>query len=404
MSQPFDVVVVGAGLVGLSTAHALLQARPGLAVVVLEKEAGVARHQSGHNSGVLHSGLYYRPGSAKASYAVRGIAATAEFADAHGVAHATTGKLVVATSPEQLPRLEALAARGVANGVPLRRLDAAAAREIEPEVSAVAALRVDSTGLCDFPALADALAVEVLRAGGQVLTSHPVTGLREVPGGLDVLTDGIAVRAKVLVNCAGLFSDRVALMQPGVDDVPVRIVPFRGEYAELVPRQAERVRGLVYPVPDPALPFLGVHLTRGLDGSVHVGPNAVPALAREGYRWGRISARDTAASLRWPGSWRMARGMVGTGVGEITRSLSARRFAAEVARMLPGVRAEHLRPGGAGVRAQAVDRNGALVDDFLILARGNAVHVLNAPSPGATACLPIGADVAERALAVLDGR
>ncbi len=404
MSQLFDVVVIGAGLVGLSTAHSLLQARPGLAVAVLEKEAGVARHQSGHNSGVLHSGLYYRPGSAKATYAARGLAAVAEFADAHAVAHATTGKLVVATDAGQLQRLDALAERGVANGVPLRRLDAAQARDVEPEIPAVAALWVERTGLCDFPALADALALEVLRAGGQVLTRHPVTGLREVPGGMDVLTDGMAVRTRVLVNCAGLFSDRVALMQPDVTEVPVRIVPFRGEYAELVAEQAERVRGLVYPVPDPALPFLGVHLTRGLDATVRVGPNAVPALAREGYRWGRVSARDTVASLRWPGVWRLARGMAGTGLGEISRSLSRRRFAAEVGRMLPGVRAEHLRPGGAGVRAQAVDRTGALVEDFLVLRRGPAVHVLNAPSPGATACLPIGADVSARALAVLDAR
>lgn len=400
MDERYDVIVAGAGLIGLATAYAVLQARPGTRLAVLEKEPAVASHQSGRNSGVIHSGLYYRPGSAKASYAVRGAEATLRFCAEHDVPARRTGKLVVAVTPAELPALGVLEERGGANGVPVRRLDAAEAKEFEPDVACVAALHVASTGVCDYPAMARALAAEIARLGGSVRLATPLTGLHAAGGDLTVTTTTEVLRTRVLVNCAGLQADRVARLQPGAD-VPVRIVPFRGEYAELGPAAAARVRGLVYPVPDPALPFLGVHLTRGVDGVVHAGPNAVPALAREGYSWGRVSAAELADTLAWPGAWRLARGYARTGVAEVRRSLSKRRFAAEVARLLPGVTAADLRPAPAGVRAQAVDRQGRLVDDFLVVEHGPAVHVLNAPSPAATACLPIGEDVARRALARL---
>ncbi len=391
-----DVLVIGGGIVGLSTAYAITRAAPGTRVTVLEKEQGPARHQTGRNSGVIHSGIYYRPGSLKARYAVRGAAEMVKFCAEYGIAHAVTGKLIVATGREELPRLHALVQRGRENGIPVRELGPAQIEEYEPEVRGLAAIHVGTTGICDFTAvarqLADASGAEI-RYG-----SRAVRVDRRPELGVAVRTGrGEVVRARVLVNCAGLYCDEVARLTG--DEPGVRIVPFRGEYHELA--RPELVRGLVYPVPDPAFPFLGVHLTRGIDGGVHIGPNAVPALAREGYGWGVVRPRELAGTLGWPGSWRIARRHWRYGSGELRRSVSKAAFTRAVRRLMPGVREEDLVPAAAGVRAQAVLRDGTLVDDFLIREGARTVHVLNAPSPAATASLPIGREVARRALGAL---
>ncbi|MEU1222666.1 L-2-hydroxyglutarate oxidase [Streptomyces microflavus] len=390
-----DVLVIGGGIVGLSTAYALQRAAPGTRVTVLEKEHGPARHQTGRNSGVIHSGIYYRPGSLKARYALRGSAELADFCAEHGIAHATTGKLIVATERSELPRLHGLVQRGREHGLPVRELGPAQIAEYEPEVRGLAAIRVATTGVCDFTAVATRFATEVAAAGGVVRYGAEVTAIDRRPWGVAVRTaDGLVVRARTLVNCAGLHCDRVARLAG--DDPGVRIVPFRGEYYELA--RPELVRGLVYPVPDPAFPFLGVHLTRGFDGSVHVGPNAVPALAREGYGWPVVRPAELLFTLSWPGTWTIARRHWRYGAGEVHRSLSRTAFTRAVRRLLPAVTEHDLRPSPAGVRAQAVLKDGTLVDDFLIREAPHTVHVLNAPSPAATACLPIGREVARRAL------
>ncbi|MEV1052539.1 L-2-hydroxyglutarate oxidase [Streptomyces sp. NPDC059017] len=395
-----DVLVIGGGIIGLSTAHALTRAAPGTSVVVLEKEQGPARHQTGRNSGVIHSGIYYRPGSLKARFAVRGAAETVKFCAEYGIPHDVTGKLIVATAREELPRLHALVQRGRENGIPVRELGPAQIAEYEPEVGGVAAIHVGTTGVCDFGAVAAQLAEVSAASGAEVRYGEEVRLVDRRPWGVAVRTStGRIVRARTLVNCAGLHCDRVAELageRPGM-----RIVPFRGEYYELA--RPELVRGLVYPVPDPAFPFLGVHLTRGIEGGVHVGPNAVPALAREGYGWSTVRPGELAATLAWPGSWRIARRHWRYGAGELHRSLSKRAFTTAVRRLLPAVAEDDLRPVAAGVRAQAVLRDGTLVDDFMIKESPRAVHVLNAPSPAATASLPIGREVARRALAHLAG-
>lgn len=395
------MLVVGAGIVGLSTAYALTRARPGLRVAVLEKETGPARHQTGRNSGVTHSGVYYRPGSLKARYAVRGAREMADFCAEHGIAHRQTGKLIVATDRTELPRLHALAQRGRRNGIPVRELGRTQISEFEPHVEGLGALRVETTGVCDFPAVCERLALLVGEAGAEARYGCEVRAVdRRVGRGVAVrLGSGEVLRARALVNCAGLQSDRLAVLAG--DGASARIVPFRGEYYELPAGRAELVRGLVYPVPDPAFPFLGVHLTKGVDGRVHLGPNAVPALAREGYDWRTASAGDLAVSLRWPGAWRLARRHWRYGAGELRRSLSRAAFTEAVRRLLPEVTESDLVPAPAGVRAQAVLRDGGLVDDFLIEERPHTVHVLNAPSPAATASLPIGRAVADRVLAQL---
>ncbi|MFF4827033.1 L-2-hydroxyglutarate oxidase [Streptomyces sp. NPDC001312] len=392
-----DVLVIGGGIVGLSTAYAITRAAPGTRVTVLEKEQGPARHQTGRNSGVIHSGIYYRPGSLKARYAAGGAAEMVKFCAEYGIAHEVTGKLIVATGREELPRLHALVQRGRENGIPVRELGPAQIEEYEPEVRGLAAIHVGTTGICDFTAVARQLAEA---SGAEIRYGARVVRVDRRPElGVAVLTGrGDVVRARVLVNCAGLYCDEVARLTG--DEPGVRIVPLRGEYYELA--RPELVRRLVYPVPDPAFPFLGVHLTRGVDGGVHIGPNAVPALAREGYGWGVVRPRELAGTLGWPGSWRLARRHWRYGAGELRRSVSKAAFTQAVRRLMPEVREEDLVPAAAGVRAQAVLRDGTLVDDFLIREGARAVHVLNAPSPAATASLPIGREVARRALAALE--
>ncbi|MFI9270283.1 L-2-hydroxyglutarate oxidase [Kitasatospora sp. NPDC052896] len=407
MAYDYDVLVVGGGIVGLATAYALTGERPGLRIGVLEKETAPARHQTGRNSGVIHSGVYYRPGSLKARYATEGAAALVEFCRAQQLPHRVTGKLIVATRPDELPRLAALADRGRANGIPVEELTPAGIRVHEPEVAGLAGLRVATTGICDFAEVARRYAELAEARGAELRTGSELRAIVRRPDGVTVRTGTGELRCAVLVNCAGLQSDRVARLAG--DDPGARIVPFRGEYYELAPDRRDLVRGLVYPVPDPAFPFLGVHLTRGVHGDVHVGPNAVPALAREGYDWRTVRLGDLADTLRFPGSWRLARRHWRYGCGELHRSLSKRAFTAAVRRLLPAVRPEDLVRAGAGVRAQAVARDGSLLDDFAFAGFDPAdptsprrlVHVLNAPSPAATASLPIGREVARRALAAL---
>ncbi|WP_221348971.1 L-2-hydroxyglutarate oxidase [Streptomyces beigongshangae] len=396
VSYDCDVLVIGGGIVGLSTAYAITHAAPGTRVTVLEKEPGPARHQTGRNSGVIHSGVYYRPGSLKARFAVRGAAEMVKFCAEYDIPHAVTGKLIVATERDELPRLHALVQRGRENGIPVRELGAAQIGAYEPEVRGLAAIHVATTGVCDFSAVTRRLAEA---SGARIRYGTKAVSIDRRPDlGVAVRTDdGTVVRARVLVNCAGLHCDGIARLTG--DEPRVRIIPFRGEYYTLA--RPELVRGLVYPVPDPAFPFLGVHLTRGIDGSVHIGPNAVPALAREGYDWRTVRPRELGATLAWPGSWHLARRHWRYGGGELHRSLSKAAFTRAVRRLLPAATPDDLVPSPAGVRAQAVLRDGTLVDDFLIQEGPRTVHVLNAPSPAATASLPIGREVARRALRAL---
>ena len=394
-----DVVVVGGGILGLATAHALIRRLPGISVVVLEKENTVAAHQTGHNSGVIHAGLYYPPGSLKASLAVRGGERLVDFCADHGIAHDRCGKLVVATSDDQRTRLTALAERARANGVPVTELTPEAAAEHEPHVSCVAALHVPSTGRADFAAVARTLAELVTAAGGEVRTGVRAGRATTTAEGWLIDTPNGPFRSRFLVGCAGLHADRVAQRSGARPDA--RILPFRGEYLNVTGQSAGLVQGLVYPVPDPRFPFLGVHLTRSLDGQVHAGPNAVLALAREGYSWFDISPRDMASTLAWPGTARLLSRYWRPGLDEMIRSLSHNRFMTAARLLVPSLDAADVCRAPAGVRAQAVDRDGTLLDDFHLLDGDRSLHVLNAPSPAATASLEIGTLVADRVVAGL---
>lgn len=410
MRYDCDVLIIGAGIIGLATAYALTRAAPGRHVVVLEKESGPARHQSGRNSGVVHSGVYYRPGSLKARFATRGAAELAAFCAQQGLPHATTGKLIVATRQDELPRLHALAQRGRAHGIPVRELGPSQVAAYEPAVRALGAVHVASTGVCDYPAVADRLAALAEDAGASIRYAAPALAVGRRADAVAVRVGesvapgrrrgGQVFRARVLVNCAGLHCDQVA--RSAGHRTQVRIIPFRGEFFRVAPGRSHLVRGLVYPVPDPAFPFLGVHLTRGVDGTVHVGPNAVPALAREGYSWSAVRPRDLAGVLGHRGSWRLAGRHYRHGAGELRRSASKRAFSRAVRQLLPALQPADLIPAPAGVRAQAVLPDGRLADDFLIAESPRMVHLLNAPSPAATASLPIGREVARRALAALE--
>lgn len=397
--MPYDVALVGGGLVGLATALAVAEARPGARIVVIEKEPTLAAHQSGRNSGVLHSGLYYRPGSLKARLCTEGKAAMEAFCEREGVAWRRSGKLVVAVTPDEIPRLDALEARGAANGVATVRLTAEGLREREPHAAGLAALWVPATGVADFPGAARAMADRLRAGGAEIRAGARVTGGREAADGIVIETTAGAVEARVLVNCAGLWADRVARLfgvTPGV-----QLVPFRGEYAALRPEAAARVRGLIYPVPDPAFPFLGVHLTRHIDGSVGAGPSAALAFAREGYTMSIVRARELAEIAGYAGFRRLARRHWRMGAAELGRSLSRRAFWRAARRLMPDLRDDDLVPASSGVRAQAVRPDGSLDDDFVIEQTARAVHVINAPSPAATASLAIGREVAALALARL---
>jgi L-2-hydroxyglutarate oxidase len=385
-------VVVGTGIVGLATAREL--ALRGDEVIVLEKEADLAEHQTGRNSGVIHSGLYYVPGSYKARLCAAGAQSMKLYAREHGVTQIDTGKLVVATSEEELPRLQSLSERAKANGVPAAVITAEEAREWEPNVSALSALRVESTGIVDYVGVCRAMASEITDADGDIRFNTAFIAARTENGRVVVETTAGTIVTDGFINCAGLQSDKVAKASGVQPDV--RIIPFRGEYFTLRSDRSHLVNGLIYPVPDPAFPFLGVHLTKMVDGSVHAGPNAVFALAREGYRWRDISIPDLWSAATWPGLWRLGARFAGTAIGEVRRSASKSQFAATLARLVPEVTTADLLPAKAGVRAQAMHRDGRLVDDFHMLTGKQQVHVLNAPSPAATASLEIAKTVVER--------
>ncbi len=396
-----SVTVIGGGIVGLATAHALLE-RGVDGVRVVEKEHSVAQHQSTHNSGVLHAGLPYRPGSEKARLARVGIRRMTEFCRHHGVAHEICGKLVVASTEQELPRLQAMLERGRANGLEgLRALTPAEAVEIEPHVRCAGAITVPEEGIADYGGVCRALERETIAGGGEIVCGAEVRGLRREGSGWRIATTAGDLPSRVIVNCAGLHSDRIARMGGG--PAPARIVPFRGEYHRLRADREHLVRHLVYPLPEPGFPFLGVHFTRRIGGGVDAGPNAVLAFAREGYDRTTVNLRDLAEASTFPGLWRFALRhprMVGRELGQ---SFDRRRFVGALRRLVPEVRSEDLVPGGAGVRAQAVLPSGDLVHDFLWVERPGAVHVINAPSPAATASLAIGEEIARRALGQLRG-
>jgi L-2-hydroxyglutarate oxidase LhgO len=399
--EGFHVALVGGGIVALATARALSERAPRARLVLLEKEAELGRHQTTHNSGVIHAGIYYRPGSAKARLCVEGARLMAEFCDAHAIAVARRGKVIVATRPEEVERLRALWERGVANGVPgLRRLDAAGLREIEPYAAGLEAIHSPATATVDFGAVAAALARELTARGVRLETRARVVAVSRRGQAWVVQTPRLEVETRALINCAGLYADRVALLAGARPDV--RIIPFRGEYYFLRPERGHLVRGLIYPVPDPQFPFLGVHFTRTVHGRVEAGPNAVLAFAREGYRLTTVRGRELWWTLSYPGFWAMVRRYWRTGGYELYRSLWRGAFVRALQRLVPAVRSADLIPGGSGVRAQAVARDGTLVDDFRIVETPGALHVLNAPSPAATASLAIGRYLAARAAALFD--
>jgi len=402
----FDAVVVGGGIVGAATLHALVAdaAAPiAPSPLLLEAEPELATHQTGHNSGVIHSGLYYRPGSLKARNCTAGREALYRFCAREGLPHERCGKIVVATTERELPMLAELERRGRENGLRgLQRLDAQAIRRHEPAATGIAGLYVRETGIVDYPAVARRLAERAAERGATIRTGCRFRHVRRERDGLTLETDCGPVRTRLLIGCAGLHSDRLARacgVEPGV-----RIIPFRGEYYDILPRHHRLVRNLIYPVPDPALPFLGVHFTRMIAGGREAGPNAVLALAREGYRRLRIVPRDLRETLTYPGFWRMSARYWKVGLGEAYRSLSRDAFVRALQRLLPEIRGEHLAAGSAGVRAQAVDRAGRLLDDFHIVSAERMIHVLNAPSPAATAALAIGRRIARQAAEQLAAR
>jgi L-2-hydroxyglutarate oxidase LhgO len=393
------VIVVGGGILGLATARLLCTSIAGAEVIVVEKEPALARHQTGHNSGVAHAGLYYAPGSLKARLCRRGLGLLREYCAANGLPYSACGKVVAATEPRELEPLRRLGERAKANGVPgLRWLGPAELAEVEPHLRAIAALHSPETAIVDFVAVTYALAAEVQAAGGAVLTSTTVARVRRSGTGAVVeLIGRSALEADRVIVCAGLQADRLARMSG--EPAEPRIVPFRGEYWQLRPERTSLVNGLIYPVPDPALPFLGVHLTRKLDGSVWLGPNAVLSLAREGYRRGAFRSRDLADTISWPGTWLMLKRNWRAAADELNRSVRKRAFIAELQRYVPALTVADAVRAPAGIRAQAVDRDGALVDDFRLAINGTVVWVRNAPSPAATSSLAIAEELCERALA-----
>jgi L-2-hydroxyglutarate oxidase len=390
----FDYAIVGGGIVGLATAAALIQRHPGATLILCEKEDGLGRHQTGHNSGVIHSGIYYKPGSFKARFAVEGCRLMVEFCKEHGIAHDVCGKIIVATEDSELPQIQKLLERGQANGIPVQPLSAEQIKEHEPHCAGKAGIFVPTTGIADFKAVAREYASMALAGGAVIKLGCAVTSLNFHVGQTVLTTTQGEFAAHFLINCGGLHSDRIARM--GGADPKAQIIPFRGEYYELKPDRRDLVRNLIYPVPNPDFPFLGVHFTRMTDGNIHCGPNAVLALKREGYHKTDINLRDLAQTLAYPGFWRLILPNWREGMHEIWRSLSKTAFTRSLQRLIPEVQRDDLVPSHSGVRAQAIAHDGKMVDDFLIVPGPNALHVCNAPSPAATASLPIGREIASR--------
>ncbi|WP_378735186.1 L-2-hydroxyglutarate oxidase [Nocardia brasiliensis] len=393
-NSTYDFCVIGGGIVGVATAHRILHRHPGATLVLLEKAAALATHQTGHNSGVIHSGIYYPPDSLKARLCRRGARWTKEFAAAHGIPFQVCGKLLVATDAAEQRRMLALHERSVTNGVAVELIDAAELRRREPRVTGVGALFVPDTGIVDYTRITSALADEVRAAGGQLVFGAEITSLTETDAAVTAAGPAGAWTARTLVACGGLQADRLARMAGLRNDF--RIVPFRGEYYQLPPERAGLVRTLIYPIPDPTLPFLGVHLSPTIDGALTVGPNAVLGLAREGYRKGSFDARDARAVLGFPGVHRVAAANLRTGLRELRNSLFKRGYLAECRRYCPELTVADLRPREAGIRAQAVLRDGTLVHDFMIGRTPRSVHVLNAPSPAATSAMPIAEHIVDQ--------
>ncbi len=392
----YQYCVIGAGIVGLATAHHLLLSDPDATVVVLEAEDTVAVHQTGHNSGVIHSGIYYEPGSLKATLCKAGEQATKAFCREHGVRFAECGKLIVATDAAELARMTDLERRAEVNGITCRRIDAGELAELEPNVSGLGALLLPRTGIVDYPQIARTLAELVVAAGGAVRTGARVLAIAETPDLVAVTTATETVTCGRLIACAGLQSDRLAQLAGLATDV--QIVPFRGEYFRLPAHRAGFVKRLIYPVPDPELPFLGVHLSPTIDGAITVGPNAVLGLARQGYPKFSVDAADVARMVRFRGTWQVARNNIGVGLREIRNSLFKGSYLEECRKYAPGLEKSDLLPATAGIRAQAVRRDGTLLHDFVVEQTARMVHVLNSPSPAATAALPIGAHLASLAV------
>jgi len=392
----YDYCIIGGGIVGLATAMALLQQRPGASLLILEKEATLGRHQTGHNSGVIHAGIYYAPGSLKAELCKRGAQATKDFCSEHGIAFDVCGKLLVASNPLEMQRMQALYQRSQQNGLKVERLDAAELQRREPNIAGLGALFVDATGIVDYTHVCAAMAKVIEQAGGEVRLSTTVRAIRELGEHVEIRDDQQTWHARQLVACAGLQSDRLARLA-GVK-IDHQIIPFRGEYYRLPASKNQIVNHLIYPIPDPELPFLGVHLTRMIDGSVTVGPNAVLGFGRENYRKFAVNWRDVAEYARFPGFWKTIWNNLGSGTTEMKNSLFKRGYLEQCRKYCPSLQVQDLLPYEAGIRAQAVMRDGTLVHDFLFAETPRMVHVCNAPSPAATSAIPIGQMIAEKIL------
>lgn len=396
----YDVAIVGGGIVGLATAHRLLESRPKVKLLLIEKESRLAAHQTGNNSGVLHAGLYYKPGSAKAQCAVQGLQQMVAFCRQHGIPHEQCGKIVVATDQSELPRLENLWERGNANGLQgLRKLTPAQIKEIEPHAAGIAAIHVPQEGIVDYPAVCEKLGELIRNAGGEIRLNIAAEKISSRHDRRVLETSGGMFESKLVITCAGLHSDR--LVKISGQQPSARIIPFRGEYYQIKKDRQFLVRNLIYPVPDPKFPFLGVHFTRLIHGGIEAGPNAVLAFAREGYKWSHVNIRDLAGSLTFPGLWKFLAKYPSICGYEIRRSLSRAEFCRSLQKLVPEIREDDLETGGAGVRAQAMLRDGKLVEDFHFEEARGMIHVVNAPSPAATASLAIGKRISDRALAQL---
>jgi (S)-2-hydroxyglutarate dehydrogenase len=392
----YDIIIVGGGAVGLATALQILKKKANSKILVLEKENAVANHQTGNNSNVIHSGIYYKPGSLKARNCIQGYHMLLDFCNEQNIPYNLCGKVIVATEESELPLLENIFARGIENGLQnLKKLSAAEIKEHEPHVAGIQGIHVPQTGIVDYRAVAEKYAELVKNLGGEIRLGEKVVDIRTSARGVDVVTQRNTYTGKLIVNCAGLYSDKIAALTSKVD---VKIIPFRGEYYKLSKEKEHLVKTLIYPVPDPNFPFLGVHFTTMIGGGVECGPNAVLAFAREGYKKSDINLVELAETLAWPGFHKIVKKYWKTGFGEMYRSFSKDAFTKALQKLIPEIREEDLEPGGAGVRAQACDRTGGLLDDFLILEENHAINVCNAPSPAATSSLSIGHTVAELVL------
>ena len=391
-----DVIVIGGGIVGLATAYKLLEQKPGLKLRILEKEKSIGLHQSGHNSGVIHSGIYYKPGSMKAKNCRRGVEELLLFCDKFNVQYDLCGKVIVAVNLEEVNRLDALYKRGLENGISdVRIVDSQELKDLEPHATGIKAIHVPSTGIINYTSVVDELAKQIIKRGGEIKTKATVKGFVRKASECIVNTQTCDYPTGLVINCAGLYSDKIA--QLAGENSSISIIPFRGEYYVLKPESRHLVNSLIYPVPDPRFPFLGVHFTRRIDGSVEAGPNAVLATAREGYRRRDFSFQETWELLTNPGFWKIGRNYWKTGMGEYTRSLFKPLFVKALKNLVPAIQGSDLVPGGSGVRAQAMDRTGKLLDDFCIVQSERFIHVLNAPSPAATASFAIGSKIAAQA-------